>query len=136
MTPTFTATCRCGSVQLSSTRAPILQLTCHCQQCRSASKTPFTNFAFFKRAEASVTGDTASQDFTADSGTRTFRDSCRSCGELMFDRTEGFPQIIGVVAERIQPPFTFQPRCHVWLDSKVVDPVIPEGVKGFERGMP
>ena len=53
----------------------------------------------------------------------------------MFDRTQGFPQIIGVVAERIGPPFTFQPRCHVWLESKVVEPQLAEGVKGFLRNM-
>lgn len=135
MTSTCTAVCSCGGVTLTSARAPILQLTCHCEQCRTASKAPFTNFAFFKLAEASVTGSTTSQDFTADSGARTSRESCASCGDLMFDRTQAFPGIIGVVAERIQPPFTFQPRCHVWLESKVVDPAIPEGVKGFVRGM-
>jgi hypothetical protein len=135
MSPTYVATCSCGSVKFESSRAPILQLTCHCQQCRSASKAPFTNFAFFKHAEALVVGGTAVQEFKADSGTNTSRESCAACGELIFDRTQAFPQIIGVVAERIKPPYTFEPRCHVWLESRVVETEIPEGVKRFERGM-
>ena len=134
-TPTHTARCSCGSFNFSSTRAPILQLTCHCAQCRAASGQPFTQFAFFKRAETEMSGATRVHDFTADSGHHTYRESCASCGDLLLDRTDGFPQIIGIVAERIAPPFQFQPRCHVWLESKIVDVTLPEGVKGFERDM-
>ena len=135
MTAPFSATCSCGDVKFQSTRAPILQLTCHCHQCRAASNAPFTNFAFFRLAEAVVTGAIRTREFRADSGTVTSRESCLGCGQLMFDRTTAFPQIIGVVANRLQSPFVFQPRCHVWLESRVVDVAIPEGVTSFERGM-
>ena len=102
---------------------------------RDSSGSPYTNFAFFKLAESDVSGQTKVHDFVADSGTKTVRETCAACGELLLDRTEAFPQIIGIVAERIQPPYEFQPRCHVWLESKVIDIAIPEGVKAFARGM-
>ena len=89
----------------------------------------------FKVAESEVSGPTTVRDFVADSGVKTVRESCSSCGALVLDRTEGFPQIVGIVAERIQPPYVFQPRCHVWLESKVAEVAIPEGVKAFARGM-
>ena len=135
MTTQFEARCTCGSFEFKSAGAPIFQLTCHCQQCRSASKSPFTNLAFFKVAETSVVGDTEVHEFVADSGTKTLRETCMGCGEMVLDRSQAFPQIIGVVAERIAPPYAFQPRCHVWLESKVVDPSIAEGVKAFQQGM-
>ena len=80
-------------------------------------------------------GSTTTREFKADSGTNTSRESCASCNQLMFDRTQGFPQIIGVVADRIEPPYSFQARCHVWLESRVLEPDFQEGVKCFERGM-
>ncbi len=135
MPATYFARCTCGAFSFNSTSAPILQLTCHCQQCREASKAPFTSFAFFKKADATITGETVVREFVADSGSKTFRESCASCGELLLDRTEAYPKIVGIVVDRIQAPYVFEPRCHVWLESKVVDPAIPAGVKAFSRGM-
>lgn len=135
MNPTVVASCKCGGFQFKSSREPILQLTCHCGQCREASKKPFTNFAFFKLVEAEVSGNTVIHRFVADSGTKTIRETCATCGESLLDRTEAFPQIVGVVAERIQSPFVFQARCHVWVESKLTEVTVPEGVKAFARNM-
>jgi hypothetical protein len=135
MSTLLVARCTCGNFQFKSTRAPILQLTCHCEHCRQVAKAPFTNFAFFKLSEAEVEGKTVTQSFVADSGAKTFREVCATCGELVLDKTEGFPNLVGVVAERIQPPYVFQPRCHVWSQSKSADVAIPPDVKAFDRGM-
>ncbi len=135
MTITVVAQCTCGSFQFTSARDPILQLTCHCRQCRDGFKMPFANLAFFKLAEAEVQGKTVVHAFVADSGANTTRETCASCGEPLLDRSESFPKLIGVVAERIQPPYAFQPRCHVWLENKVADVTVPEGVKAFDREM-
>lgn len=97
------ATCTCGGFKFMSTSEPIFQLTCHCSQCRQVSQSPFTNLAFFKLAECEVEGKTVTHSFTADSGTKTFRETCAVCGEMLLDRTEAFPQVVGVVAERLQP---------------------------------
>ena len=96
---------------------------------------PSTNLAFFKLAESEVEGKTVVHSFTADSGTKTVRETCATCSEMLLDRTEGFPQIIRVVAERIQPPYEFQARCHVWVESKCEAVSVPEGVKAFARNM-
>ena len=135
MATLIVATCTCGSFRFQSESEPIFQLTCHCFQCREASKAPFTNFAFFKLAESEVEGKTVVHSFTADSGTKTVRETCATCGEILLDRTEGFPQIIGVVADRIQSPYEFKARCHVWVESKCEEVRVPEGVKAFARNM-
>jgi hypothetical protein len=135
MDDTIVASCTCGSFQFKSSRAPILQLTCHCQDCRDVAKQPSTNFAFFKLTAAEVQGATVLHHFVADSGAKTLRETCASCGDALLDRTEGFPKIVGVVAERIQPPFVFQARCHVWAASKTTDTNIPEGMQTFARSM-
>ena len=91
--------------------------------------------AFFKLAESVVEGKTVVHSFIADSGTRTSRETCAICDEMVIDRSEGFPQIIGVVADRIQAPYEFQARCHVWVGSKHVEVTVPEGVKVFAGNM-
>ena len=135
MATSVVATCTCGSFRFASENQPIVQLTCHCFQCRQVSKEPSSNFAFFKLAESTVEGKTVVHTFTADSGKKTVRETCATCGEMLLDRTEGFPQIIGVVADRIQPPYSFQSRCHVWVESKSPEVTVPEGVKAFSRNM-
>jgi len=135
MDSTPSARCRCGQVTLKASRDPFLQLTCHCGQCREASGHPFTNLVFFKRSAVEVSGTTVETAFTADSGAHTVRQRCPACGDLMFDLTDGFPALIGVVAERLAPPFAFTPRAHVWLDSAVAVPEVPEGVARHARGL-
>jgi hypothetical protein len=135
MPTSVVAQCTCGSFQFKSARAPILQLTCHCAQCRQVANAAFTNFAFFKIAEAEMKGETVVHSFTADSGAKTVRETCSSCCEMLLDRTEGFPQIIGIVADRIQPPYVFQARCHVWVESKCAEITLPEGATVFARNM-
>jgi len=136
MNSVLSARCSCGSVQLQSGRQPFLQLTCHCRQCREASGQPFTNLVFLKLSETEVSGATTERHFVADSGARTTRAHCAACGDMMFDRSEGFPAMIGVVAERIDPPFSFSPRCHVWLEAQVEPPPVVDGVARYERGLP
>lgn len=128
------AQCSCGGFKFKSVSEPARQLTCHCQHCREVSKTPSTNFAFFKLADTEVEGKTVVHNFIADSGANTVRETCANCGEMLFDRTESFPGVIGIVAERIQPPFEFQSQFHVWMASKSDDAVVPEGMKTFVGG--
>lgn len=130
LTPVL-AQCTCGSFRFKSASEPSFQLTCHCQQCRQVSKVPFTNFAFFKVVDTEVEGETVIHSFTADSGAKTVRESCATCGEMLLDRTEGFPGIIGVVAERLQPPYEFKAQCHVWIESKSAAVKVPDGMKVF-----
>lgn len=53
----------------------------------------------------------------------------------MFDQSEGFPGIIGVVRERISGDFVFAPRCHVWVQSKREGVEIPAGMVQFQQGL-
>ena len=76
------------------------------------------------------------QPFVAESGHATVRECCARCGDMLIDRTAGFPKVIGVVAERIDGPFTFEPQHHVWTDSKLPEVAIAPGVPAYPRGAP
>lgn len=135
MESTFTAACSCGAFGFRSPAGPVLQLVCHCTDCRAVAGTPFTSLAFFKSDACEVSGPTRSHRFTADSGNETTRESCVSCNDMVLDRTAGFPHLLGVVAERIRPPFAFNPRFHVWTQSKLPQVEVPEGMRSFPGGL-
>jgi hypothetical protein len=44
----------------------------------------------------------------------------------MFDTSERFPTLIGVMVEQIDAPFVFEPVFHVWTKSKRADVTIPD----------
>lgn len=136
MSETFSAQCRCGALRASLGSAPVLQLVCHCTDCRAVAGTPFSNFAFFRSRDTTVTGESVRREFVADSGHATVRESCARCGDMLIDRTAGFPKVVGVVAERIAGPFSFTPQHHVWTDSKLPEVVVPAGATAYPRGAP
>jgi hypothetical protein len=112
MNSPITAQCRCGAVRFTSQRPPILQRYCHCTNCQESTGRPFARTALFKAQHSAVSGPLAVRAYN-----RTTWESCADCGSLMFDRSAGFPALIGVVAERISAPFVFEPAGHDWTSS-------------------
>ena len=136
MTQTWSAQCRCGALRVQLASPPVLQLVCHCTDCRAVAGTPFSNFVFFRARDAQVSGEATRREFVADSGHATARECCARCGDMVIDRTAGFPKIIGIVAERIDAPFAFEPQHHVWTDSRLPGVEIPAGAKAYPGGVP
>ena len=135
--PTVQAQCRCGAFRFSSSSAPIMQLVCHCTQCRQVSGRPFSNFSFFKVRDTQTSGEHRTVAFTADSGASTVREVCASCGDMLIDRTDAFPKVVGVVHEALTTPMAFTPTHHVWTENRLPDTVLPaasDTLKLFERG--
>lgn len=135
MNSQITASCRCGAVQFKSQRPPVLQLLCHCTHCQTSTAGPFAKTAFFTAEHAEVSGALVVRAFKAKSGNRTTRESCANCGFLMFDRSEGSPALIGVMAKRISGPFVFEPECHVWTQSKQPCVTIPDDARQYAENV-
>lgn len=127
------ASCTCGQVKFAARSEPLVQFVCHCTHCQSASGNAFAELVFYKLKHTSITGDLDRRDFLADSGKHTQRQFCSGCGDLMFDQSEGFPGIIGVLRERISGDFLFAPLCHTWVQSKREGVVIPEDIMQFQQ---
>jgi len=129
------AGCSCGEVEFKSTENPVIQLCCHCSDCREATISEYTTIAFFNRSTVSVSGILSVQEFTSDSGSKTARELCSKCNTVMFDKSEGFPGLIGVVTQQISAPFKAKISHHVWVKSKLPHVSIPQEVKQFEKGI-
>ena len=127
--------CSCGNVVFSSTEAPVIQFFCHCKDCQIATGALYARTVIFNAASVKTKGDVARRVFTAESGATTFRNACKTCGNVMFDISEQYPHLIGVMAEHIDAPFQFSPSHHIWVQSRnenmVLDDGLPQRAKGF-----
>jgi len=131
----ITAGCRCGQLKFEASSEPVIELVCHCTDCQDALQADFANIAFFKMAETGVAGELAEKIYLAASGNETCRQYCIQCDTVMFDRSEGFPKLLGVMVSQLQPPFVSRPACHVFVRDKKAGVEIPEGMKQYEAGI-
>lgn len=132
---TISAKCKCGAVTFRSTKPPTLQFNCHCADCRAATGDRFTQTAIFRTKNARITGQLRRQSFLTDDGVKTHRDACDHCGQVIFDISDRYPDLIGVLANCLEPPFLFEPSCHIWVQSKLADVVIADTLPQFEKGI-
>lgn len=129
------AQCDCGKLRFETSSQPVLELCCHCLDCKDAFAADFADIAFFKCPDVSIEGEFAEKIYTAASGNKTRRQYCADCNSILFDRSEGFPNLLGVSAKQIEPPFEFTASCHIFLRDKSPELEIPAGTKRFEMGI-
>lgn len=131
----FSASCDCGQLQFETQVEPVVQLVCHCQDCRQALQADFAEIVFFNLVSSRSTGESEANDFVALSGSTTTREFCHQCKTVMFDKSAGFPQLIGVMAAQMQAPFEFRPRCHVFVESKADHTEIDSAIRQYPQGI-
>lgn len=131
----ITASCQCGELKFEAESDPVLELVCHCRDCQDALQADFANIAFFKMGESQVEGELAEKIYLAETGNETCRQYCVQCDTVMFDRSEGFPDLLGVMVSQLRQPFVSRPACHVFVRDKNADVEIPEGMKQYDSGI-
>ena len=129
------ASCKCGFVTFKSTENPVIQLCCHCSDCREATGDPYTEIAFFKEKFVEFNGRLESKGYVSGLGNQTKREFCPTCREIMFDRSSGFPGLVGVLINKIESPFVSSINAHVWVKSKLSDVQVPSGAKEYQEGI-
>ncbi len=112
------ASCTCGAVHLDCHAKPAFQAVCHCADCRAATGLPFVVTVFLPASETRIEGALNARCFLSARGNRTLREACAACAIPMFDRSDGFPALVGVFADRVEPPFSAEPRFEMWTASR------------------
>ncbi len=129
------ASCACGQVQFKSKDEPVIQLCCHCTDCQDALKSEYATIAFFKTKSSDASGPIKQSNYAAESGNRTVREFCSECGTIMFDKSEGFSGLIGVMTQQINAPFKENISCHVWVRSKLPSVFISGNIRKYDKGI-
>ena len=114
----FHISCACGAVQAEVTGSPVMQVYCHCGDCRdwlgapvhAATVWPKTNVHYTKGEDNLVTY--ARTD-------NSLRRSCKSCGSaVLVDHPAA--GVVDVLASRLEG-FKFEPAMHVFYAERMID---------------
>lgn len=132
----FRAQCQCGQLSVSFTQAPVAQLVCHCRDCQAISGLPYTNIAFFKTEEQCAQGQFDPIDMTGGSGKPKQYRRCSQCNGFLYATVDVLTGLLGVAADKLEPPFEFNPMAHVWTSEKAPEVEIPSGVFQFPKAPP
>lgn len=108
-----TVSCRCGSVQLRLSGAPMAQFYCHCADCRAVTGGAFAPVALFQKSSVTLIG----------SGVSTWayktlpRTRCTTCGTLLFGEPPGLGMC--AVSGYLLPAAGFAPLFHIHCQGAV-----------------
>ena len=121
------ASCECGALAMDIKGAPVIQLVCHCKDCRSFSGTPYVDLAFFYPAGCSAHGQSNSTTMKGSSGSDKTYYSCASCQTALYATVAVLNGAFAIRANLLAP-FKFEPRLHIWTSEKADGVTIPAGI--------
>lgn len=133
MASSHQASCHCGQLRLSFSRAPVTQLACHCEDCRAISGKPFTQAVFFAAEPNCIVGESTCDSRTGGSGKPKHSHCCCDCGDFVYAEVDVLKGLIAVNGECLKPPFEFVPHAQVWTSQKLVDVRLPDTAVVFEK---
>ncbi len=121
----ISAHCDCGEFSLAINGPPVVQLVCHCADCRAVSGLPYTEVVFFKASDCQTQGQTSSRTMKGASGHDKIYYSCAKCGTNLYGSVGVLNGACGVTANRLSP-FKFEAQAHIWTSEKDSGVSIPE----------
>jgi len=126
-TTNTSARCECGALALHIKGAPVVQLVCHCSDCRAFSGMPYIELAFFQPDGLSVHGQASSTTLKGGTGFDKIHYSCASCQTPLYVTVAALNGASAVMANRLSP-FKFEPQAHICTSEKANDVTIPAGI--------
>ena len=124
-------TCCCGQLSLTFSQPPVTQLVCHCQDCREVTQQPTTLVAFFKSEPEGMAGQVINKPYMGGSGRPKSYAACAQCGDFLYADVSVLKGLVGVIGDKILPPFRAKPTAHVWTCQRVVE--ITESLPQFPK---
>ena len=110
--------CHCGAVSYQVDGEPVRMARCHCNACRRTTGTGHSVQAFFHRQDVTISGETASYQSIADSGSKRTRDFCPICGSRLFTANERPPHLIGIAAGSFDNSDWFEPAVALYDNER------------------
>jgi hypothetical protein len=119
------AECECGQFSVQVNGAPVIQLVCHCNDCRAISGQPYTEGVFFAAEACTIHGQSKAQTMKGGSGYDKTYYSCAECGTTLYCTVNALNGACAVMAAQLVD-FNFEPQAHVWTSEKAEGVTIPD----------
>ena len=129
----FEARCGCGDLTVLVSGLPVLQVVCHCNDCREVTGEPFTRVVFFPLVGIATRGATHTTEFFGASGNTKHYVSCARCDEFLYGEVAVLGGVCGIRPRSLGPKFTFAPSAHVWVSQRDSTVHLDDDLPAFER---
>ncbi|NKB16352.1 MAG: GFA family protein [Sphingomonadales bacterium] len=121
--------CLCGACRFKAATTIAMINNCHCTDCRRITGAVFGTLLWLPVEDVEMSGDFATFEHRADSGTAMTKLFCRTCGSQMFSRNGRRPHLIAARAGMIDQKDLVQPQFNVFCNSAIpstpFDPALP-----------
>lgn len=128
----YTGGCLCGAVRYEAVGEPIVTGHCYCRDCRKASGSGFAPFMLFDAAAIRFTGETIQFRSPAFRGGEAVRNSCPTCGGLVFGGIVGVDADHTIYAGTLDDPSRFAPMVAIFTRDRPDWAALPPGAMTFE----
>ena len=128
----FRGGCLCGAVRYEATGEPRLTGHCYCADCRKASGSGFIPFMGFAADQLRITGVTRTFTTKSYRGGDAVRNSCPTCGGLVFGGIVGQDTSHTIYAGSLDDASLFRPRIAIFTRDRPDWAPIPAGLTEFE----
>lgn len=134
MSGIYAGGCACGAVRYETRSEPVFQNHCQCRDCQRRSGTGHGSYLTFpRRADMTITGETAAWRVAGDSGNEKTHAFCPVCGTPVYLTFAAMPELIAVHAASLDEPGLFEPQVVTYATRGLAwdhpDPALP----AFER---
>jgi len=126
----MTGQCLCGEIRYEIANTPAVTGVCHCKNCQRQAGSAFSTLASVPRSEFKITAGSPKlyKDGDTKSGNTVERYFCGNCGSPIYSALGSQPDAIFLKTGTLDDTSSFQPRFHVWCDSKQNWVKLEEGV--------
>jgi len=114
----ITGGCLCGRVRYECEGAPLFALNCHCRDCQRVSGAGHASVLGVEKAHFLVEGETRAYATTGESGRRSVRHFCPTCGSTLFGTPEAAPWVVTIYAGSLDDPSVFEPTVAQFTRSR------------------
>src|SRR4051812_39369969 len=108
-TAKFTGGCLCGALRYEAEGEPMFTGYCWCDDCQKASGSGFAPFMGFPASVVKITGAARSHAHKLSDGREAVRNTCASCGSLVFGGIYGKDAMHTIYAGTLDDPSLFKP---------------------------
>jgi hypothetical protein len=130
-----TGGCLCGAVRYEAVGEPLFAGHCYCPDCRKASGSGFIPFMGFSSDAVRFSGPSQPFACKAANGDDAVRNSCPTCGGLVFGGVVGESDSFTIYAGSLDDPSAFHPTVALFTRTRPDWAVIPPGLTTYDQGI-